>query len=55
MYLEKESDRVRTILSGAPLSAEKIRMQGSDLGAEWHGTSWFFLQHLVAKGFTRSR
>ena len=55
VYLQKESDRVRTILSGAPLSAEKIRMQGSNLGAEWHGTSWFFLQHLVAKEFTRSK
>ena len=54
MYLERESDRARTMISGAPLSAEKIRMQGSDLGTEWMGTSWFFLQHLVAKEFTRT-
>jgi hypothetical protein len=54
VYLEKESDRARIMISGAPLSAEKIRMQGSNLGSEWMGTSWFFLQHLVAKEFTKT-
>ena len=55
MYLDEEESRTRTILSGAPLTAQNIRMQGSNLGSEWLSTSWFFLEHLVAKAFTRSQ
>lgn len=52
-YLDREKDRVRTILGGTPLSAENIRLSEEALGTQWHGTSWFFLMHLIAKTFTR--
>ncbi len=53
IYMDKEEDRVRTILGGTPLSAENIRLSEEALGAQWHGTSWFFLMHLIAKTFTK--
>jgi hypothetical protein len=53
MYLPKEKDRIRTILAGTPLTAESIRLSEQTLGSEWHGTSWFFLMHLIAKSFTK--
>jgi len=52
-YLDREKDRVRTILGGTPLSAENIRLSEEALGTQWHGTSWYFLMHLIAKTFTR--
>jgi len=53
VYLDKSTDRVRTILSGTPLSAESIRLSEQSLGSKWHGTSWFFLMHITAKTFSR--
>jgi hypothetical protein len=53
-YLEKDSDKIRTILSGAPLTAENIRMMHINLGSEWAGTSWYFAEHIIAKELTRS-
>lgn len=44
---------MRTILSGVPISAENIRLADEELGKHWHGTSWFFLMHVIAKTFTR--
>jgi len=53
-YYDKKSDRVRAILSGTPLSAESIRLSEQSLGSKWHGTSWFFLMHIIAKTFSRA-
>lgn len=53
MYLDSEKDRIRTMLSGIPSSAEGIRLSEQKLGAHWHGTSWFFLMHIIAKAFTK--
>ena len=53
MYLAEEEDRMQTILSGVPISAENIRLADQELGKQWHGTSWFFLMHTIAKTFTR--
>ncbi|MGC1121637.1 MAG: hypothetical protein WBA22_11145 [Candidatus Methanofastidiosia archaeon] len=54
MYLKNEKDKVRAMLAGTPLSAEKIRMSGQDLGGNWYGTSWFFLMHIIAKALSRN-
>lgn len=54
MYYEEEEDRVRTMLCGIPLSAEKLRMSDKKLGSEWWGTSYFFMTHLIAKHFTKN-
>lgn len=53
MYLDKQKDRMQTILSGVPISAENVRLTDQELGKHWHGTSWFFLMHVLAKTFTR--
>lgn len=53
-YFDKKTDRVRTILAGTPLSAEGIRLSEQSLGSKWHGTSWFFLMHIIAKTFSRA-
>lgn len=53
IYLDKKKDRVRTILAGTPLSAESVRLSEQSLGSKWHGTSWFFLMHIIAKTFSR--
>ena len=53
MYLDRQKDRTQTILSGVPISAENIRLTDQELGKHWHGTSWFFLMHVIAKTFTR--
>jgi hypothetical protein len=53
-YFDKKIDRVRTILAGTPLSAESIRLSEQSLGSKWHGTSWFFLMHIIAKTFSRA-
>ena len=53
MYLDTQEDRRQTILSGVPISAENIRLSEQELGRHWHGTSWFFLMHIIAKTFTR--
>lgn len=55
MYLEESRDRTQTILSGVPISAENIRLTDQELGKQWHGTSWFFLMHTIAKTFTKVR
>jgi hypothetical protein len=54
MYYEKEKDRIRTMLCGTPLTAEELRMSQMKLGAEWWGTSYFFVLHILAKGFTQN-
>jgi len=54
LYYDKKEDRIRTILAGTPLSAESIRLSEQSLGSKWHGTSWFFLMHIIAKTFSRS-
>jgi len=53
-YFDKKTDRVRTIFAGTPLSAESIRLSEQSLGSKWHGTSWFFLMHIIAKTFSRT-
>jgi len=53
MGFESTDDRISTIISGLPISAENIRLSELELGSKWHGTSWFFLMHLIAKTFTR--
>jgi hypothetical protein len=53
VYLEDEKERAQTILSGVPISAENIRLTDQELGTQWHGTSWFFLMHAIAKTFTK--
>lgn len=52
-YLDSDEERIQTILSGLPISAENLRLSQFELGEKWHGTSWFFLMHLIAKTFTR--
>jgi len=54
MYYEKEEDRIRTMLCGTPLTAEKLRMSQMKLGAEWWATSYFFVLHILAKSFTQN-
>lgn len=54
LYLKKEKDKIRTMLAGTPLSAEKIRMSGEALGGNWYGTSWFFLMHIIAKALSKN-
>ena len=53
MYLENANERMQTILSGIPISAENIRITDQQLGKQWQGTSWFFLMHVIAKTFTK--
>jgi hypothetical protein len=53
MAFNSERDRVSTIISGLPISAENVRLSELELGSQWQGTSWFFLMHLLAKTFTR--
>lgn len=55
MYYEEKKDKYRTMLTGTPLSAEKIRLCQENLGDQWHGTSWYFLMHLIAKKFTKEK
>lgn len=54
MYYEREEDRIRTMLCGTPLTAEKLRMSQMKLGAEWWATSYFFVLHILAKSFTQN-
>ncbi len=53
MYYTKTSDRIRTMLTGTPLTAEKIRVRDDGIGSGFGGTSWFFTMHLIAKSLTR--
>ena len=42
------------MLCGTPLTAENLRMSQMKLGAEWWGTSYFFVLHILAKSFTQN-
>ena len=53
MYYTDDDDKIRVILSGTPISAEVIRLSEQALGTSWHGTSWFFLMHLIGKSLTK--
>jgi hypothetical protein len=53
MYFDNEKDRIRTMITGAPLSAEDIMARDSAIGSDYGGTSWFFTMHLIAKSLTR--
>lgn len=53
MYYSTEEDCIKTMLTGTPLTAEKVIARDGKVGSAFGGTSWFFIMHLIAKSLTR--
>lgn len=53
MYYTNIDECMKTMLTGTPLTAEKVLARDGKVGSDYGGTSWYFTMHLIAKSLTR--